>query len=295
MKKVLVIGGSGFIGLHFLQLLQEKSEFQPIVYDLKKPRYIQYSGNYVKGDVLDFEAVSRAVEGSDGIVDLAGVLGTSETFENIPKTAEVNILGALNVFEAARKLKKKVVYLSLTNNWLNPYTITKQAADRFAQMYSKELKVKIAILRGLNVYGEFQKYLGVKKIIPQFAVRALCGLPIEINGNGRQKVDLVDARDVAKAILLAVNNPRAYGRVFDIGTGRAIEVNKVAKLVIKLAQSKSKIVHKSNRRGEPENSITVADVSSAKTVLGFSASSDLENSLKRTIDWYKENLFLFVK
>lgn len=290
MAKILVLGGSGFIGLHLLEALQKEKDCSIIVYDLKKPQFSNYLGSFVKGDIKDFKKLSNEIKNNDIIIDLAGLLGTDETFNNVAEVAKVNIIGAINVFEAAKQYNKKVIYLSLTNQWLNPYTITKQTTNRFAQMYYHQYGTKIAVLRGLNVFGEYQKYHKVKKIIPQFIVNALLDKPLIIYGNGTQKVDLIDARDVARAIILAKNNDKAYGQTLDIGTGKAIKVIDVARLIIKLTDSKSCIVHKPPRRGEPINSLTVADNRMARLILGFKAQNSLEDGLLRTIEWYRKNL-----
>lgn len=286
MKKILVVGGSGFIGLHLIELLNSLKKYSVAIYDLKEPKFTNFKVKLIKGDVLDYQRLAQAVKENDIIVGLDGLLGTNETFDNILEVAKINILGAINVFEASRLYNKKVIYLSLTNNWLNPYTITKQAGNKFAQMYFHQFGTKIAVLRGLNVYGEYQKYNRVKKIIPQFAVKALLGEPVVIYGNGEQKVDLIDAKDVARAIIMAMENSKAYGQVIDIGTGKAKRVIDVANLVIKLAKSKSKILFKPVRRGEPKDSITVADTKLALSILGFKPKTSLEEGLGRTIDWY---------
>lgn len=290
MKRILIIGGSGFIGQHLIELLQEKKAYNLSVFDLQKPQFVDFGGKFLVGDITNASQVSSSVKNHDYIVDLAGILGTNETFNDVARVVRVNVEGAVNVFEAAKKHKKKVVYVSLTNDWLNPYTITKQAANRLAQMYFQQLGAKISVLRGLNVYGEYQKFHSVKKIGPQFIVNALMNKPVTIYGNGLQRVDLVDAKDVVRAIFSAMNNEKSYGEIIDIGTGQAVKVIDVAKLVIGLCKSKSKIVKVPLRRGEPKNSVTVADIRNAKKILEFTCNTPLRDGLLRTIQWYKSEI-----
>lgn len=290
MRKVLIVGGSGFIGQHLIELLARDRKYDIGVFDLIKPQFVSSYNNFLIGDITNFKNVASAVKKNDLIVDLAGILGTSETFDYVAQVVRVNIEGAVNVFEAAKKYDKPVIYLSLTNDWPNPYTITKQTANRFAQMYWSQFGVKIGVLKALNVYGEYQKFHEVKKIGPQFIVNALLNKPIKIYGNGLQRVDMVDAKDVARGILAAMESGRVYGKSIDLGTGKPVKVIDVAKMIIKLANSKSKIIKVPLRRGEPKNSLTVADLRDLKKNLNFKCESNLEEGLLRTINWYKSQL-----
>ncbi|MFH1955868.1 MAG: NAD-dependent epimerase/dehydratase family protein [Patescibacteria group bacterium] len=183
-KNILVTGGNGFIGSHVVENLLNKGHV-PIIFDRKGPTAQVKGVSYFWGDIINKNSVDEAVLNSDGVIDLAGILGTSETVDNPFPCIETNILGALNVFEACRSHVKPAVQISLGNFWMNnPYSISKNTAERLALMYNKEHGTRIAIVRGLNAYGEGQKHAPVRKIIPNFIVRALRNTPIEIYGDG---------------------------------------------------------------------------------------------------------------
>lgn len=126
------------------------------------------------GDVRDSGAVGEAIYHSDGVIHLAGVLGTQETVKNSLSSIETNILGSLNIFESCAHHNKKGVYIVVGNYWMNnSYSITKTTAERFALMYNKKMGTKIAVVRGLNAYGARQKDKPVRKITPNFILPAL--------------------------------------------------------------------------------------------------------------------------
>lgn len=133
--KVLVTGGSGFIGTHTIHELQARG-FEPWVFDHKRSTV---QDHVILGDVCDEVAVTEAMSQVDGFIHLAGILGTQETIFNPRPSAEVNIFGALNVLQAASQYNLPGVYIAVGNHWMNnTYSITKTTTERFCLMYNKE-------------------------------------------------------------------------------------------------------------------------------------------------------------
>ena len=283
--KTLVVGGSGFIGSHLVDLLIEQNH-DVTVFDINKPHRLE--PGFINGDVTNGEYFYDSVENikPDVIFACSGILGTAETFEHIQKTIDVNLKGKINILDAARSFGASVVDISLTNNWLNPYTITKQADTKFCLMYAQEYGVKVSVLKALNAYGERQAWDKVRKIGPSFIINAIQNKPLIINGSGNQIVDMVYAGDVAKMMLLIVQR-EAWGVEMDGGTGYPMTVNEVAEKIIKLSGSKSKLIHKPMRKGEPVESITLGNPGPVKQLLGFYPEADFDESMTQTIEWYQ--------
>lgn len=300
IKKVLVTGGNGFIGEYVVHNLIQAG-ITPMIFDRKGLVVNRKEVEIFWGDTSDESAISEAVALCDGVIHLAGVLGTSETIENPIPAIHTNVYGGVNVFKAVRQYKKKAVYISVGNYWMNnSYSITKTTAERFAWMFNRELDTRISVVRALNAYGAGQKHAPVRKIIPNFILPALRGEDIIVYGDGSQVMDMVHVSDVAdvlvRALLVEHDNylytPEEGGDLspkFDIGTGRKTTVQEIAELVIQMVGSGS-IKNVPMRKGEPEKSIVVGDPNTLKPLYGGEIPKliSLEDGLVSTIEYYRE-------
>ncbi len=196
------------------------------------------------------------------MINLAGVLGTSELFGDEADAAEVNIIGAINVFDVAARRDIPVVQIGTGHKGQpNVYAITKACAEDLGLARARWNGEKIAIVRAYHVYGPGQKpppphgTSHVKKIIPSFACRAMTGMPLEVYV-GDQAIDLTYVADVADVLVGAIGGP--YGEVTQAGTGKALPVLDVATQVINLVGSSSLIDVLPMRKGEPGRTSVVA-------------------------------------
>jgi len=272
--KVLITGGEGFIGGRLVETLSKRGD-QVFSYD-KKLGFDIRNYNTLRDRVEEFKP--------DVIIHLAGIIGTSETFNYPALTAEVNILGTIHVLEAARNIRAKVIYASKPRLWRNPYTITKACAEDFTSMYNEVHGLETVILRLYNVYGPGP---GLSKAIPLFITEALRGGHIFVYGYGKQKTDWIYLDDVIQAFLLALESKRAVGECLDIGTGVATSVNDVVKEILELTGNKSKIVYIPMRIGEgPENKVR-ADVKKPQELMGFQAVTSLKEGLQKTVEYWR--------
>ena len=299
--KYLVTGGSGFIGGHLVEELIAQGH-EVTIFDKEPPIFFETEpqAKYIGGDIRDLEAVISACHGMDGVFHLAGVLGTAETMNSIVDTADINVVGSLRVFEAIRKYRKKAVYVTIGNDWENPYTITKTATARFALMYNREFGTKITVIRGLNVYGSRQKWFPVNKFFPRFCVNYLNGEQIPIYGDGEQLIDVVYVGDVVEALIKAMETDfgeEQYEQILDAGTGHALPVNEVVRMVISEIEGrtvndnelKKHIKYLPMRPGEPIKSQTLGSVAKINEILNFVARTTLKEGFEISVDWYKEN------
>ena len=304
---ILITGGCGFLGSHLVdQMVAEGCSV--LVFDrvYKKELWDEYGWSqnpmvsFMLGDIKDRDSVFEAVQQSDMWVNLAGLLGTAEMINNPIPAVEVNVLGALNVFDAARLYKKRGVQIDVGNYWMsNPYSITKSIASRFASMYNKEHDTDIRIVRGMNVFGERQKHRPIRKLFPNLVIPALLNKPITLYGTGDQIMDLIYVKDIAdilsRALLLDdVPNDVSY----EAGIGDNQTINQTAKLVLELTGSSSELVHKPMRSGEDKMSvvqITDQGWEDLKAHLGFTKQdlTPFSQAVQNSIQWYRDNLSRF--
>lgn len=289
--KILVTGGSGFIGRHVCDELLARNH-TPVIFD-RHVKARRDGCEQILGNTRDAETVTEAVAHVDGVIHLAGVLGTAETIHNPRPAAETNILGGLNIFEAIAQYDLPAVNIAVGNYWFNnTYSITKHAAERFALMFNSERNTRIAVVRALNAYGPSQVPAApfgaskVRKIMPAFICRALLGQPIEVYGDGLQIMDMVHVRDVARTLVNALLvSHDVYDRVMDCGTGRSTTVNKIAGLVA--AETGGSVTHVPMRAGEKPGEIVVADTTTLPCEIAGGSFTDLEYGVTETVDWYR--------
>lgn len=286
--RILVTGGNGFIGTHVIDRLLARGFEVASLDRIGSPHRADVEP--ILGDIRDRERVLALARRFDGIVNLAAILGTAETVDHPHGTVDSNLVGALHVFDAAREHGCRVVQITVGNHWMdNSYAITKSAAERFAIFYDERYGTKIAIVRGLNAYGERQKAWPVRKIMPNFVLPALRGEDLVVYGDGQQRMDMVYVGDVAEILVRAlVLDHGAWGTIFEAGTGDAPTVEEIAKAVLRAVPgTRSTIRHLPMRRGEPDRSVVVADTATLAP-LGIAKETlvGLDEGLPRTVRFY---------
>jgi nucleoside-diphosphate-sugar epimerase len=253
------------------------------------------------GDVIDDVDVTEAFAHCDAFIHLAAVLGTQETIQNPRPAAKSNLLGGLNVLEAAAQYDVPGTYIGVGNYWMNnTYSITKTMIERFIDMFNKDRGTRINIVRAMNAYGPRQVPASpygpakVRKITPSFVCRALTGHDVEIYGDGTQVSDMIHVKDVAKALVNAMELAMDSHLVPTVEIGPKINktVNEVAETIIKLSNSTSKIVHLPMRPGELPGSVVTADISTLEAV-GMDPDEfiTLEDGMKETIEYFEKYLY----
>lgn len=294
MKKVLVTG-FGFIGSHVVEELAARG-IHAVVFDRYQPKNdwfnVDVPYDFILGDIRDRNAISEAVGLCDGAINLAGILGTSETVDNPFPSVETNVIGGLNFLEACRNHDKPGVQIAVGNHFMNnTYAITKTTVERLALMYNKEHGTKIAVVRGLNAYGERQKHKPVRKITPNFVCSALRSESIKIFGNGESIMDMIYVKDLARILVEALLNPNVkYDKIYSAGTGVKTTVNDIAQVVNDLTMNHQPVVHVPMRAGEIAESVVLGEPETLAE-LGITPDSltTLTKGMLKTIDWYYKN------
>lgn len=289
IKSVLVTGGGGFIGGAMIRILHERG-YKVACFD-RSDRNLPKGTPYIKGDILDKKAVEKAMRGKDIVFHLAGILGTLELQFTPVEAVESNVIGAINIFDAAVKCRTRVVLISKPNPWLNTYSITKEMSEKFCKMYERDFGLKAVIVKWFSVYGPGQKHYGVRKAVPTFIVAALQNEPVEVYGSGRQLADFIYVDDTVRATIDLAESPKAYRQTFEIGSGRGTSAKGIAKMIVELAHSKSKIIHVPMRIGEDLNTRVVAKINGMRKIISFQPKMSLKQGVAETIEYYR-NLLL---
>ena len=241
--KIGITGGAGFIGRYVVEEVLRRGH-TPVIFDRRGGKGLYLAGAEVEvfmGDVSDWTAMSELAAHSDAIVHLAACLGTQETIDDPEPAFITNGIGGLNFIKACRKYDIPGVNICVGNYWMNnSYSITKHTAERSVIMYNKEHGTKINQVRAVNAYGPRQSVAPpygpakVRKITPSMVCRAILGEPIEIYGDGTQISDMVHVKDVARALVAALECA-AKGLVLpkpvEVGPVKSLSVNQVAHII----------------------------------------------------------------
>ncbi len=309
MNKIGVTGGTGFIGGHVVEQLIQAG-YEVVLFDRLDKRPDKWIAKvarvfFFQGDIRDADAVTEFAGMVDGVIHLAGTLGTQETVNNPRPAVMTNITGAMNLFEAATQHNIPVVNIGVGNHWMNnPYSISKSTAERLAQFYNADRGGKITTVRAVNAYGPKQSAAApygsskVRKITPAFICRALSNEPIEVYGDGNQISDMVYVGDVATALIQALrvtnSQNRAVEKTVEIGPSEHTTVKEMAALVAQLCETKgypqAGIKHLPMRPGEIPGAQVMADNLTLHHI-SFDPMSltPLEKGLEETINWFIEH------
>ena len=306
--KTLVTGGAGFIGSNIVQLLLEEGH-QVVVLDNLSSGYRQNldrlpQAEFVEADVRDAAAVARSAAGAEVIFHLAASVGNTRSIENPIQDSEINVLGTLRVLEAARNSGvRKVVFSSSAGIFGelktlpiredhpvepdSPYGASKLAAEKLCLAYAKLYELEAVCLRYFNVYGVNQRYDAYGNVIPIFAHQMLHGQPLTIFGDGEQTRDFVNVRDVARANYQA-GMSRGVSAAFNVASATRITINRLVDLMTEAGGVQPVVRHGPPRKGDVRHSL--ADVSAARSAIGYEPSVGLPEGLAEYMAWAKKEL-----
>lgn len=302
-----VSGGQGFIGSYVRRELLARGH-EVVVFDRHPHTEMAAGETFFLGDIRDETAVVELAAHVEGIIHLAAVLGTQETIGNPRPSADTNVRGSLNVFEAANQYGLPVCYAGVGNAWMRDhgtgsYTISKTCAEDYARMFNAYRKGRISIVRPVNAYGPGQSIAEpfgtskVRKILPALTCRALTGADIEVYGDGTQVSDCVYVGDVATAFVTALEHTAAHGpteKPVEVGPLESVTVNNIARLVAEYAAKVTGrepvgITHLPMRPGEVPNAVVTSDTATLQQI-GMTAADfvPLDEGIRRTVDYYAE-------
>lgn len=282
--KAAVVGANGFLGSAIVRELRKDGVDVVLVDRHASSRSADEA--FFSADVSNVDALKQAFAGVDVIYHLAAVLGTSELETGVRPAIETNILGTLNVLEAAVACGVQRIFVaSKPSVWLNTYTITKHCSEQLCRQFANYNPVNVYIFRYLNIYGPKQKLQPVRKILPIFAAQALRGLPLQIYGDGLQTVDMLFVDDAAR-MTVDFTKVDPVGQAIDCGTGVEMTVLEVAEAVNTYYGNRAGIEHIPMRKGETPRTRLVADTTELDRLLPGRKLTDWSVALATSLDWY---------
>jgi UDP-glucose 4-epimerase len=297
--KVLVTGGSGFIGTELCNLLKNK-ENDVTSFDVRKSNIVPT----INGDICNINHLKKATKGFDAVFHFAALLGVKRTEQNPLKTIEVNLMGTKNVLEACRLNDiKRIVFSSSSEIYGEPlkvpiketdlprpkstYGVSKLASEELIKAYGEVYGIKYNIVRLFNVYGTGQSE---DFVIPKFVKLSLSSKPIILYGNGMQVRSFANIKDVAGGILLSLKKDN---EIFNIGNNKEpITMKNLGKKICNILNKpfRVKYVKFSNTDRSETREIykRIPDIDKARKMLGYEPRISLETGIKTVIEYLRK-------
>lgn len=312
MKKCLVTGGAGFIGSHLVEGLLEKGYEVRVLDNLfsGKEENIQVFAQdtrfeFIHGDIRDPLVVKESIRDIDIVFHQAAIGSVPRSVEDPVTTHEVNITGTLNLLYAAKEAKvKRFVNAASSSAYgetpqlpkhegivpapLSPYAVSKLAQEHYCHAFYATYGLETISLRYFNVYGPRQdansQYAAV---IPRFFEAFLRGRSPAVYGDGEQTRDFTYVKDVVRANIMAGSVSSAKGDSVNIAGAKKISINQLAKTIQALLNTNIPIDYQDARKGDIRDSL--ADISLAEKILGWTPNIPLASGLTQAASWYREH------
>jgi|TARA_B100001964_G_C14245278_1_gene607113 nucleoside-diphosphate-sugar epimerase len=311
-KRVLITGADGFMGSHLTETLIKKGAIVSIYVrgnsltstpmttlrniDHLKPKIKKIiSGDIASRDSIDLIRKNE----SEYIFHLAADAYVPNSFDHPLEVKETNLDGTLNVLHAIMNMKiKQAVFTSSSEIYgthdgpikeedplypSSPYAASKVAADRYAYSYWNTYNLPISIIRPFNTFGPRHTY----DVIPKFITLALKNEPLTVYGKGEQTRDFSYVHDTVRGFMIMCSDPQAIGKAVNFGSGKDYKVIDIAKKIIDICGSSSKIVHVEPRKSEVGK--LLCDFTLANKLFGWEPTVSIDEGLKRNIEYVKKN------
>lgn len=311
---ILITGGAGFVGSHLAEKLvdDERISFVRVLDNLATgslQNMETFSAHakfeFLQGDIRDFDTCLAACENIDAITHQAALGSVTRSIKDPLTTNDVNITGTLNIFNAAKEKKiKRVVYAASSSTYgdhpglpkeedkignpLSPYAVTKYVNELYAKVYANVYGMQMIGLRYFNIFGPRQDPQGpYAAVIPLFAKALLENKPPLIHGDGAHSRDFTFINNAVQANIAALftGNQEALNQVYNIACGEQTSLLQLFNVLKQEAHSDLMPQHGPNRVGDVKHSL--ADISKAKTILGYNPSVSVKEGLKKTWEWYR--------
>ena len=303
MKKYLITGGAGFIGSHLCERILNMGHFVVCLDNF-------YNGNlnnirglfnhenfyFVEGSILDKKLLKELAVDCDYIFHLAAQIHVEKSIIRPAETLEINLQGTKNLLDICTRYKHLSMVMASSAEVYgesegahselsplrpqSPYAASKVAAESLCVSYYHTYNTPVRIVRNFNTFGPRQKSSGYGSVIAIFVRRALDGKPLIVYGDGEQTRDYQYVEDVIDGYMIAIDIPP--GEVVNTGFGKDYSINNIARIIIKLSNSKSSIVHTDSRPGEVKK--LNSNVEKIKNY-GHVNTYSLEEGLQKYINW----------
>jgi dTDP-glucose 4,6-dehydratase len=303
--RVLVTGGAGFIGSHFVRRLVASGD-NVVVLDK-----LTYAGNpanlggvdadLLVGDIADADAVARAADGCDAIVNFAAETHVDRSILSSRDLIDTNIVGVQTLLEWARDNDARMLHVSTDEVYgdlerggsskeddplrpSSPYSAAKAGGDLQVIAYVRTYGVDALITRGSNTYGPNQY---PEKVLPLFITNGLDGEPLPLYGDGRQIRDWLFVEDHCAGIDAALRRGRA-GEIYNIGGGDERENREITRMVLQATGADESLVRPVEDRAGHDRRYSL-DTTKIRDELGWAPQVPLADGFARTVQWYRDN------
>jgi UDP-glucose 4-epimerase len=313
--KVLVTGGAGFIGSHLVEALLTRGDEVVVLDNLSTGRRENLDGvrshpglAIVVGDACDAATVRQVMGGVETVFHLAAHVGVRRIVDHALESLLNNLQGSLTVLEGAAQRRVRIVLFSSSEVYgkgrgeilaedddlaIGPpnvsrwsYATGKAVDESLAMAYHAERGLPVIVVRCFNTCGPRQtgRY---GMVLPTFIRQALAGQPLTVYGDGRQTRCFSSVGDVVRGVLMLLDAPSAIGEVFNVGNDEEVAIRDLARRIVRLTRSSSRIVTVPYERifGEPFEDIArrVPALQKIRTFVGYEPRVSLDELLKTTI------------
>jgi len=317
MANILVTGGAGFLGSYVCERLLKMGHAvtafdmagsEKIDHILEQPGF-----RFVQDSILNLPVIEQEIDRADVVVHLAAIADPKRYVTEPLTTLEIDLKGALQIFHHCARRKIKVIFASTSEVYgRNPnvpwkedddrvlgstrihrwcYGTAKAACEHYCYAYHQQEGMPFVILRFFNVYGPRLDDLGSGRVLPIFLKQCLRGEPITIHGDGTQTRSFVYVEDAVECVIRGIFHPAAEGEVFNVGSSEEISIRDLAMKLKEVGGFTSEIVFVPHREvfGPRYEDIPrrVPDVSKAKRLLDWQATTPLDQGLAKTIAYYR--------
>lgn len=304
--KILVTGGAGFIGSEVSNLLIKKGHSITILDNLSHSlkENVNPLAEFIQADLLDQKSLEKILPNMDAVIHMASFIEVGESVKKPVEFTENNILGTVKLLDAMRLCGvKKIIFSSsacvygknekipITENdptgiQENPYGLTKVSMEQFCMLYHTLFNFDVTILRYFNPYGPGELHDPETHAIPNFIKAILAKQPIPLYWKGEQIRDFIYIEDLALAHTLPLNQTGLH--IYNVGTQTGTKVIDVVKKIFEIVGFKVAINNKGERKGDATS--LVASAEKIKRELGWEAKVNLDEGLRKTIDFYRSRL-----
>ncbi len=310
MKKILITGGAGFIGSHLCDLLLEKGDEVICVDNFftgQKNNILHLLNNH-RFELIRHDITWPLYLEVDQIYHLASPAAPIHYQKDPVQTTKTNVLGAINMLGMAKRLDVPILLASTSEIYGDPkehpqkesywgnvncigprscYDEGKRCAETLFMDYWRQNKVRIKIIRIFNTYGP-KMALNDGRVVSNFIIQALQNKPITIYGKGSQTRSFCYVDDLVKGIYKMMNTGNRVTGPVNLGNPNEFTILQLAKQIIKLTNSKSKIVFKSLPQDDPKQ--RRPNINLAKQILNWKPEIELKEGLEKAIPYFQREL-----
>lgn len=305
----LVTGGAGFIGSNLVRELLSRRETVRVLDNFatgKRENILPFKDDpnlqIIEGDLRSFHIVRDAVKGADFVLHQGALPSVPRSVNDPITTNDVNILGTLNVLEAAKEFKvKRVVFASSSSVYgnsetlpkredmavapLSPYAVSKYAAERYCQIYYQLYGLETVSLRYFNVFGPHQDPTSqYSAVIPKFIQSVNSGVRPVIFGDGSQSRDFTFVTNNVEANLLACTAEGVAGEVFNIACGVKFTLLELMQEINRALDKNVEPLFDNDRTGDVKHSLAAID--KAQQRLGYSPKVAFAEGIRQTVEFF---------